>query len=372
VNTDEKFPDKKESGDLFKSIRISRIVFPIIFGIIVVAYLFWRKFDAQAFENIDWDTHAIFWLGIAVIAFGIRHIVYSWRLRILTSNHFSWLKCIELIFIWEFASAVSPTALGGSATAIILLSQERFPTAKTVSVILYSVVLDTLFFLIMIPLVYMVFGPMIIRPEMDMLSDIDGYGYTFIVVMISMLIYGGFFFYGLFIDPRKLKSFLYWFSKLTFIKKFKEGIRKTGDEIVISSKELYKKDWRFHAKAMLATSLGWILKFLVLNALYIAIIDLARTDFLSQFLLYARNQTMFAITAFSPTPGGSGVAEMLFNGFFLDFIPEEISVIILSVWRFMTYYIYLFAGVIIVPNWINKIILKRKNRRRSNPDVTKS
>lgn len=365
MKSDENIPHKKDSVDLFRSIRISRIIFPILLGIAVVAYLFWRKFDLDTFQNIEWNRHAMFWLIVALLAFFVRHLIYSWRLRILTSNYFSWFKCIELIFIWEFASAVSPTSLGGSATAIILLSQEQYPTAKTVSVILYSVVLDTLFFLLMIPFAFIVFGPVIIRPGMENLADMDGYGYTFLIVMAFMLIYGAFFFYGLFMDPGKLRSFLYGFSKLPLIRRFKESIRKTGDEMVISAKELYTKDWQFHAKAFLSTALGWILKFLILNAIYLAIVELAKTDFLSHFLLYARNHTMFAITAFSPTPGGSGVAEILFNGFFLDFIPEDISVIILSIWRLITYYLYLFAGVIIVPNWINKLIIRRRLKRKS-------
>lgn len=365
MNKTEKISNENGSKDLFGSIRIRRTILPILIGVAVVAYLFWRKFDAETFKNIEWNKHAIFWIAIAALAFIIRHFAYSWRLRILTSNHFSWFKCIELIFIWEFASAVSPTSLGGSATAIILLSQEQYPTSKTVSIILYSVVLDTLFFLIMIPLAYLVFGPLIIRPGMETLSDLNGYGYTFIIVIFFMILYGGFFYYGLFIDPTKLRSFLYRFSTLPLIRRYQANIRKTGDEIVISAKELYKKDWQFHARAMISTSLGWALKFLILNAVYLAIIEVFRADFLSQFLLFARNQTMYAITAFSPTPGGSGVAEILFNGFLSDFISEDISVIILSLWRFLTFYIYILIGIIVVPNWINKIIIKRKLRKSS-------
>jgi uncharacterized protein (TIRG00374 family) len=80
-------------------------------------------------------------------------------------------------------------------------------------------------------------------------------------------------------------------------------------------------------------------------------------------LLYGRYETMFAITMFSPTPGGSGVAEYLFGGFYTDFVPISLAVIIAFLWRLIAYYTYLFMGVIIVPNWIRKVIKKRRIRK---------
>ncbi|NJN77591.1 MAG: hypothetical protein HC803_04080 [Saprospiraceae bacterium] len=47
------------------------------------------------------------------------------RLHILTEGEFTWRKCFELIFIWEFSSAVTPTSVGGSAVALFVLSQEK-------------------------------------------------------------------------------------------------------------------------------------------------------------------------------------------------------------------------------------------------------
>ena len=42
----------------------------------------------------------------------------------MTDNEFSWPKSMELIVLWEFASAVSPTSIGGSGVALFLLAQE--------------------------------------------------------------------------------------------------------------------------------------------------------------------------------------------------------------------------------------------------------
>ena len=124
-----------------------------------------------------------------------------------------------------------------------------------------------------------------------------------------------------------------------------------------------QEKWSFHLAAFLSTATAWSCRFLLLNCLIIAIVDTTATDFLTQAGLYSRLETMFVIMAFSPTPGGAGFAEIVFGGFLSDYVPVGISLIIAFMWRGLTYYAYLFAGVIIVPNWVRKLLNKRKKKK---------
>jgi uncharacterized protein (TIRG00374 family) len=74
-----------------------------------------------------------------------------------------------------------------------------------------------------------------------------------------------------------------------------------------------------------------------------------------QATIFARGMAMHAIEAFSPTPGAAGVVELLFGGFFSDYVPLGISVVIVLLWRLMGYYSYLLAGVIVIPIWFRKL-----------------
>jgi uncharacterized membrane protein YbhN (UPF0104 family) len=75
--------------------------------------------------------------------------------------------------------------------------------------------------------------------------------------------------------------------------------------------------------------------------------------------LYARLQAMFIIMAFSPSPGGAGFAEFVFGDFLSDFVNiPSVALIIALVWRVMSYYLYLAAGAVIVPNWIRNVFLQ--------------
>lgn len=355
----------EEQQEVLNSIRVSKIILPVLIGVGVVLYLLWQQFDPAAFAKINWNRHTLFWITAAIVLLIIRHFAYATRLRILSGGEFSWRKCIELVFIWEFSSAVSPTSVGGTAVALFVFAQEKLPAAKTTTLVIYTAILDTIFFVSTLPILVLLFGPNIIRPNLISWDNLDGWGYAFVGAYCLMATYGTLFFYGLFVNPKQLKRFLTWVTGFGFLKRYKEKAIKLGADIIVASKEMKREKWTFHLSAFLATATAWSCRFLLLNCLIIAIVDSTSIDFTTQASLYARLETMFVIMAFSPTPGGAGFAEIVFGGFLKDYVPQGISLIIAFMWRGLTYYAYLFAGVIVVPNWVRNLLNRRK-RSNSN------
>ncbi len=346
--------------EVLNSIQINKIVLPIIIGIGVVVYLIWKQWDPEVVAQIEWKGKTILWLGAAIFLYVIRHLFYAWRLRVLSDKIFSWWKSIELVFIWEFSSAVSPTSIGGSAVALFLLAQEKLSAAKTVSVVVYSMIVDTIFFLISLPLLYFVIGPLVLRPNAQTFADLKGYGYSFWAVILFMSLYGFVFFYGIFLKPNWLKRFLLWLSKVRILKRFKQSLRDTAYDVVLTSQEVRNQNIFYHIKVFVSSAGAWITRFLAINCIIIALIQNVPTDFWNQFILYGRGKAMHSLVQFSPTPGGAGVTEYLFEGFYSDFIPAGLAIIVALIWRLITYYPYLICGAIIIPNWIRKVL----NRRR--------
>ena len=357
-----------EEHEVLRSIRSSRIVLPILLGLLVVGYLFWQKFNPEEFKKIDWNQHTLFWIGVAALILVIRHLAYAWRLHALAGGAFSWMKSIELIFIWEFSSAVSPTSIGGSAVALFVLAQEKLKTAKVTAIVLYTVVLDTAFFIFTLILLYLLFGSNMIRPNLHGWSDLDGWFFTFLASYLFMATYGFFFFYGLFIRPDKTAVLLRWVTRFRWLRRFRKKAAELGRDFVVSSKELKNRGWSFHLTAFASTAIAWSMRFLLLNALIIAIVPTTDMHFMAQFALYARLEAMFVIMAFSPTPGGAGFAEFVFGGFLSDYVPRGISLIVALIWRALAYYSYLLAGVVIIPNWIRKLINRRKVKKLEQAD----
>jgi hypothetical protein len=359
---DTTFTDEQQ--DVLRSIRMSRIILPILLGLAGVGYLFWRQFDPEEFEKINWTGHTLFWILACVLLIAVRHFSYATRLRILSEGEFSWKKCIELIFIWEFSSAVSPTSVGGSAVAFFVLAQEKLSTAKTATIVLYTVVLDSLFFITSLPVFFLLFGPNMIRPNLRQFSDLGVWGSYFLFAYLLMTTYCLIFYYGLFLSPQQMKRVFVGVTSIPFLKKWRRKAVELGNDMILASGELKQQRWPFHLGAFLSTASAWSCRFLLLNCLIIAFVDGIPLAFWDQFKLYARLETMFVIIAFSPTPGGAGFVEVLFNGFLTDYVSNStVSTTISTIWRLLSYYSYLLAGVIIIPNWLRNVLNERRRRR---------
>ena len=59
--------DETESQKFVRSMRLSRMLLPIGFGLVAVGYLFYRQFDLEKFRAIEWTGHAFAWIGLAFL-----------------------------------------------------------------------------------------------------------------------------------------------------------------------------------------------------------------------------------------------------------------------------------------------------------------
>ncbi len=348
-------PIDHDEQSALKYLKTSKIILPAILGLGVVVWLMANQLNFDIVRNFNFNLHTLFWVFMAALMYVMRHLFYAQRLRVVTDYAFSWLKAIQLIIIWEFSTAVSPTSVGGAGVALYLLSKEKLSGARTISVVLYTMVMDTIFFISALIILALTIGPVMIRPGMRVFSDIDGYGITFLTVLFFMIGYGTVFFYGLFINPRAIKRLLIILSKYKLLKRFRQSLRSTAYDIVTAASEIKNKPFRFHIYTFLCTMGAWIVRFLAINWLIMAFVPEAHRTLSDQATIFARGMAMHAIEAFSPTPGAAGVIELLFGGFFSDYVPLGISVVIVLLWRLMGYYSYLLAGVIVIPVWFRKL-----------------
>lgn len=355
-----------EQRKVLDSLRTSRMFIPILLGLAVVCWLFWRNFDYEKVKQIHWSTATFGWIFAAVVLMIIRHLAFSVRMWILAQGHFSFRKCIELVLIFEFSLAITPTSAGGAAVSLFVLTQEKLSAARTTTIVLYKVVLDTMFFVGTFPLLFLINGAQIIRPGLHNVFEDDWVSHIFFFSYFGMVTYGSFLFYGLFINPNIIKRSLSFLTKLPLLKRFNERAEKLGDEIVMASEDMRNIGRKQHLLAFLATWTAWACKFFLISCLIIGI-ENPEMNFQIEVLLYSRLQTMFIILALSPTPGGAGLSEGLFPTLLKDFIPNAaVATVIALIWRLISYYPYLAAGAVVVPNWIRKVFLKNLAERRAN------
>ena len=282
----------------------------------------------------------------------IRDLAYMYRIRVLTDYQISWRNSFDTIMLWEFASAITPSVVEGSAVAVYIVNKEGVKIGRSTAVVMTSAMLDELFYILMVPIIILAVGYSNLFP-VEMEKTIFGVtlgtagifivGYLFIVFLTSVITY------AIFFRPRGFKWILLQIFKLPFLRKWRSSAAETGDEIIVTSKELKGKPKRFWIKSFGATLVSWTARYWVVNFIILAFIPV--TDHL---LIYGRQLVMWVIMLISPTPGGAGIAELAFSGFLRDFIPIGLIAALALVWRLISYYPYLFIGAIILPKWIKK------------------
>ena len=356
-----------ETQKTLRSFRASRMILPIILGIAAVGYLFYRQFDPQQFRAIDWTARAFAWIGLAFVLLIIRHLFYAFRLRTLTGGFFSWRKCLELIVLWEFSAAVTPTSKGGPVVMMFVLTQEKLPAGRTAAAVFYAMVCDSGFFVLTLPLWLALYGPPMLYPGMKTFNDLNLANVAFFATYTIMAVYLVVLIFFLFIRPQFAKGVLGWIAQRRFLKKMSARISRVGEEFEMAAAEMRKQNWRYHLKVIIGTIGAWTCKFVMINCLIIAIVPSTPVDGATQAFIYARLVAMFIIMAFSPTPGGAGLAEMALVDFTSDYVPKGIGLVVALLWRGMAYYGYLLLGAIIVPGWVARHVGKKSILQKETP-----
>lgn len=343
-----------EERKILHSLRISRVIFPVLLGLTAVAFLFYRQFDPEKFKAIDWSGTAFFWIGMAAGLLVLRHFFISFRLFTITRRHFSFRKCLELIVLWEFSGALTPTSKGGPFVMLFVLTQEKLPAGRTAAAVFYTMVLDSGFFVLLLPVLLMIYGPIMLFPGMQSYHDVSLASGAFFGTYTIMTSYWLVLVFLLIVRPQYARRSLYWLAARPWLKRWSSKLERLGSEFERAAAEIRTQDWRYHLNVILSTIGSWTSKFIMINLLIIAIVPSTPLDGSTQAFIYARLVAMFIIMAFSPTPGGAGLAEVALAGFIADFVPAGIGLVVALLWRGMAYYGYLLLGAFVVPAWITR------------------
>lgn len=310
----------------------------------------YRKMNAmEVLGSINWTWVSTFWIIMAIVATALRDLGYIYRMRVLSDGYLSWRQSFNVTFLWEFASALTPSVVGGSGIAMFIIGREGLSLGRATAIVLVTALMDELFYVIMVPTVFVLVGISDLFPAQLNnafwglpIMVIFWIGYAFILAMVFTVIY------SIFFRPRAFKFALLWIFKLPFLVRWRPAVTRVGDDIVTTSEELRGKPKSFWAKAFGATCISWGSRFLVINFICAAFFNVS-----DHLLLYARQLIMWVILLISPTPGSSGVAEVAFSGFFRDLLPAVGYIGALAViWRILSYYLYLFIGTIVLPRWL--------------------
>lgn len=359
---------KDHHYNLVKNLKPGKIVIPVLIGLLITGWFIYSEINTDVMNRLAFTWKAVFWLFIAWLCMAGRDLGYIIRIRILTGKEISWKQAFRIIMLWEFTSSITPSTVGGTALAVVFLHKEGVNIGKSTSVVLATSFLDELYFVLMLPVLLLFTGS-----EGLFITSLQGTGLSFLnqlmlftaigygLILLWVILVG----YGLFVNPEAIKKLITGFFSLPLVNRWHDSALKAGNDIVDSSHELSRKDRGFWIKAFTATFLSWTSRYWVVNAILVAFFSVG-----DHLLIFARQLATWIMMIISPSPGGSGFAELILSRYISDLIPAEaaiaggLALAVAIIWRIISYYPYLLIGAFIVPGWIGRNFISRDKQKK--------
>ena len=348
---------KLDNKQIFATLNPNKVWFPVLIGLGIIFLMFYLdpNVNAQTLKGVF--DGSIWWIIVAILVILCRDLGYIYRIRIVTDQHLSWTRALYVIILWEFASAVTPSVVGGSAVAIFILNKEGIKLGKAIAYVMVTAILDNLFFVIGAPII-LYFAQGNIFPASRMMEMRLGRSLE-VLFWISYGLYASYSLVmalALFYRPRVFKWVLIKIFSIKWLRKWKYSASEFGNQIIEASKELIGKNYKYWLTIIGATIFIWSSRYLMLNALIGAYASLSISE---HVVIFARQVIMWIVMMISPTPGSSGTAEFFFGQFFAEFL-NGYTFVTSILWRMLSYYPYLILGAIFLPRWIKQVFFKKK------------
>ena len=253
----------------------------------------------------------------------------------------SFLLMIKLVFINVFASGVTPLATGGGFAQIYFLTRNKVaPGTATAATTIRTVIASVIIF---------TFVPVILIMEKGLNSIIavkHGSLYSLLLILVYALL-----FYGLVKQKALLKKIIFLIlnilSKIHVIKEEKcEKLKTSVDREIIHFSESLLSFWHGQKiyfflsifSSFIYLFLLFFFPFVLLKSMNVDVhfLTVLSIQVLITFLIY-----------FTPTPGGSGVAEGGFALIFSHFVSSGYVAPLTFYWRFLTMYLGMIIGFLL-------------------------
>lgn len=347
---------KLDNKEIFKTLNPNKIWLPVLIGLGIVFFMFYSdpSINSQTLKGVfDASVSSVLLAGFFVL---LRDAGYIYRIREITGRQLTWGRSIYVIILWEFASAVTPSVVGGTAVAAFIINKEGIKLGKALAYVMVTAIMDNLFFVIGAPII-LFFAQDHIFPESRVLELKIGSSleYLFWVSYFLYTLYSLLMAAGLFYRPRVFKWILLKIFSIKWLRKWKYNANDYGDQIIEASKEMKGKSLKYWSLIVGATIFIWSSRYFMLNALITAFESLTVFE---HVIIFARQIIMWIVMMISPTPGSSGTAEFFFAQFFTEFLTGYTFVTSI-VWRMLSFYPYLILGAIFLPRWIRQVFFKK-------------
>ncbi len=333
------------------------VIWPILFGLIGVGYMLWREMhNGIPSEPLILVQHWWVFAVLLVLCTLIKDFSGMYRLRVMSGMPLRFRQLFRIRMLYEFTSAVTPSAAGGSSLEVLFIHREGVKMSRATAMTIQALFLDEMMMVVFFPAL------LIFVPYSDLFTAEGffqyGYLWAFIIGYAMKFVWVTILFIGLFCKPDILAKLVGFIFSLKIFRRYRIRALRTAVELRHCAVEIRHESIGYWVKLALSTICIWGFRFLIANMAIMIFNPLSASG---NLMCFARQYVLGIVSMIVPTPGGSGFAELMFSGFLAEYITQPMSTIVItSLWRIFTYYYYLIAGVIILPQWLGKSLFKKK------------
>lgn len=283
-------------------------------------------------------------LGIAIAVTLLKVYFTAAKIRYLADKVIGKMAAVRIALTWDFASAVTPSTIGGAPVATYAMTREGIQLGQSSAIMLYSVLLDQFWYALAVPIL-LISGIYfeVLPEEIGLVGNI-----TMILIYSGLLLYGAILTYGLMINPAAIKKVVKIVFRLPFLRKHSDKVNAEADNLESYSRLLRKKPFTFVLKAFYLSTMTWLCK---IALPVIVVLSLLPGD---EILLSLRSLAMNLAFLVIPTPGGSGGVEGLFAIFLGPLIDRKAFIgLAVFAWRIITYYSSIGLGTFAMIWYVN-------------------
>lgn len=326
-----------------------KILWPILLSLVVLGAIGYFTFEPDEFRQVVDRINP--WLMAAALGTVVLRVYFGGlRLNFISRGRLGRAAGLRGQLAWDFFSNVTPSAIGGAPFAAVYVARDKqISVGESTAFMLFSMLLDQLWFALTIPIVIVASMYMEVIP--GALGDVGTAG--FMLYFCGMLGWVVLFGYATLFRPDVLQHMASRVFRIRWLRRFHDRVEHSMRQLGRRAKILRSQPAAFYVKGFLLTIGTWASRYLLL--LFIVWSFYEEFD---KILLLFRTAAMTLGSLIMPTPGGAGGIEALYALFIGTLIPSAALAPTLLAWRFLGYYLFVGLGVFLTTHHVQKAITR--------------
>ncbi len=330
-----------------RRIRKRDLILPVALSLSAVGVILWLTYEPGAFAAVR-STFNPWIYALAVGALALQIVAGGLRFRHVSRGAITATGGLRSQVTWDFMSAVTPSAMGGAPFAAFFIAREnRVPYGEVTAVMLFSMLMDQIWFAILIVTLYL---SAFWVPVFPTGLGAAGIG-TIATYLGGMLCYIAFFAYATLVRPELLERIANRIVRFKWLRRFEPTVRRETRKLRRQAKVLRGQPLSFYLQGAGYTLVYWAARY---GVVFFVALSVWR-DF-RHVLFVLRTAGLWLAGLALPTPGGSGGIEALYVLYLAPLLPGGYGGPALLAWRALAYYGILVLGTFVAGNAVRALL----------------